>query len=772
MKKIIASYFMLLSLSCLAADRFGVLDSIQLGDRQSELAHHFSGPETEVVKGGRDEFCRRILKPKQESWQSAPMSFQLKVAPDKRNYITVKFWGGDISHDHLLMFIDGRQMGYLHLGDYDILDYEACEPRDAPLSTNPNPQYAGRFTWTTFLLPETATKGKSEIEVSIRAIGRIWGYGNTFEQFQKNVTMDSRGIYGVFIHGDPYFRPDDPARTDIPRPVPRTDIPGVDIDAVKEKVNGELKKSLKANLVHDDWRIPFLAEAWHVSWCAAYRNPEVVNALEQGIDELARLYAKEPEKVVKRGSWIGCAAQAKAVILLEDAFRPGFDEMIDNGSGKKVRRRDLWADLFEASTFQLVRDRRWLANQSQIVDNSGHLNNRATHILNDARGVPLSTTLKFVKESLGILPWSHAVNPDLSPAGKTYPLGPDYRELTKNYLSKELGYVGNYGESTIWASADIYESTIDPHTGKGDPEIYNVMEKAALARTIFRYPGVTAGNHPVMRLEVYIDWRNAHFPGEPAYVGSELDLRTLYYTRNPKLLGCFKDMLKDGYFQDRVADSINPKRRGRPDYCGLLHVPERYAAIVKELPDIKSGMPMRGEDFVFADEEDGVVAVKCGDDVLFAELYWRANRGINNLAKIHYITPKSEHVATIYQEEEFIPSGKYGMEPDWVVYGFRPNRFNYPGGYYKQLNAGMKIPEAEHAEDSTLIGKAEFYRCSYGPYEIGMNNTRRNKTCRFRVPDGGTYRILPQGSIVRSGTSLEVKPGTTIVLCKIEDRNP
>ena len=219
------------------------------------------------------------------------------------------------------------------------------------------------------------------------------------------------------------------------------------------------------------------------------------------------------------------------------------------------------------------------------------------------------------------------------------------------------------------------------------------MERAALARTILRYPGVTVKNHPVMRLEVYIDWRNAHFPGEPTYVGKGLDLRSVYYTGNPQLLAAFKSMLADGYFQDNVAASLRPGKR--PDFVGLLHLPQRYTEIQRKLKDIEPSMPMRGKDFVFTDEEIGVVALKNGTDVFFAELFWRANRGINNLAKIHYLTPEAEQIATIHQEQEFIPSGKYSTEPDWVVYGFRGNRFRYPGGYYRQLKAGMKIPMAE-----------------------------------------------------------------------------
>ena len=80
---------------------------------------------------------------------------------------------------------------------------------------------------------------------------------------------------------------------------------------------------------------------------------------------------------------------------------------------------------------------------------------------------------------------------------------------------------------------------------------------------------MTVDNHPVMRLEVYIDWRNAHFPGEPSYVGKGLDLRTIYYTGNEKLLGCFKEMLADGYFQRMSPRACAPANGPTSSGCSI-----------------------------------------------------------------------------------------------------------------------------------------------------------------------------------------------------------
>lgn len=212
------------------------------------------------------------------------------------------------------------------------------------------------------------------------------------------------------------------------------------------------------------------------------------------------------------------------------------------------------------------------------------------------------------------------------------------------------------------------------------------MERAALARTIFRYPGVTVKNHPVMRLEVYIDWRNAHFPGEPTYVGKGLDLRSVYYTGNPQLLAAFKSMLADGYFQDNVAASLRPGKR--PDFVGLLHLPQRYTEIQRKLKDIEPSMPMRGKDFVFTDEEIGVVALKNGTDVFFAELFWRANRESTIWRKSTISHPKRNRSPRfIRNRSSFLPANTAPNRTGWFMV-FAGTASDIPEGTIASLRLG------------------------------------------------------------------------------------
>jgi hypothetical protein len=63
-------------------------------------------------------------------------------------------------------------------------------------------------------------------------------------------------------------------------------------------------------------------------------------------------------------------------------------------------------------------------------------------------------------------------------------------------------------------------------------------------------------------------------------------------------------------------------------------------------------------DFVFTDEEDGVVALKNGEEILYASLYWRAGNAINFLARVHDAQPSFDRIAVVGEATEFEPSGQ------------------------------------------------------------------------------------------------------------------
>src|SRR5262245_14348118 len=123
-----------------AALAAGVSDSVRFGDEASEAAHGLKAERSAVIKGGLDEPARQLLPLEPAGDYGGRVAFRLKVDPKRPNYITVKFWGSDAGEDRgrLLMFVEGKQLGLRHLGDVDILDILANEPR-----------FPGRFVYKT-----------------------------------------------------------------------------------------------------------------------------------------------------------------------------------------------------------------------------------------------------------------------------------------------------------------------------------------------------------------------------------------------------------------------------------------------------------------------------------------------------------------------------------------------------------------------------------------------------------------------------------------------
>src|SRR5258708_30345162 len=97
-------------------------------------------------------------------------------------------------------------------------------------------------------------------------------------------------------------------------------------------------------------------------------------------------------------------------------------------------------------------------------------------------------------------------------------------------------------------------------------------------------------------------------------------------------------MFEDNQFFALVKERM--KDSGLRVTVGLLPVPDQYD-LLKSQPPSHSRLPMTpGQpDFVFTDEEYGVVALKNGDDILYISPYLRSPNATKFLARVHYTTP-------------------------------------------------------------------------------------------------------------------------------------
>src|SRR5262249_54398041 len=98
-----------------------LLDDLHLADSQSESAHHLTTDRSEVVDGAMGQKARRLLPAGGKAWEGGKMSFTMAVDPERPTYLTVRLWGGDPNPNALILFCEGKQVGYRHLGDVDVL---------------------------------------------------------------------------------------------------------------------------------------------------------------------------------------------------------------------------------------------------------------------------------------------------------------------------------------------------------------------------------------------------------------------------------------------------------------------------------------------------------------------------------------------------------------------------------------------------------------------------------------------------------------------------
>ncbi len=742
-------------------------DTLVFGDTASEQAHGLTAAPgaSDVVDGGAGAKARRLLPPPAGGWEGGALTFDLTVAPAGTTYLTATFWGGDTNPNLLILSCEGKQIGYRHLGDVEILD----------LGTD-DPSWPGRFTVHTTPLPEALTRGRTSVRCEIRATGPIWGYGATFDRYQQPMREPSRGLYRIQSHTDPCVTPDPSPATAPAQPSPAT-TPGPEvIDAVKERCSEECRRLLRRSKPLDQLQLWFLTRAWRIGWTPAFRHEKVPPLTRAGVDALWRSFRRQPEfatadPVVYNKEWFGMALAAESVWLVNEALASHMDEPVTDDAGASLPRRQAWADLFVASRDWLRGHRRAYTNQSMIVDLNIQRLNRCLSVIAPDRALPAATTLRYLREAVGLEPWLGSE----TPTGPARPLGDAFFQVTAKGLTRELGYVGTYGEVQDWVT-HILDSTRPTPGAPGDPDIARQLAKMTAARAIFRHPSLDAEGRPLMRLETRVGWRDVHFPGPATYVQRmSFDAGMFAVTaalRREPFTGWSQQALADGQLFPAVAAQL--QQRGLRVTTGLLDTPDEYTWL-KAQPASTQRLPMSGgmPDFAWADEEAGVVAVKSGTDVFHASLWWRARHGVNRLARIHWLNPQFEQVATVRTTVEFEPAGlTYRRPKDWTNAGFGNGLFRYPGRP-ESAHGGEELPVSripdgvpfKPGQESPFAGRIDLCTLRHGPWWIAMN-----------LSAGRTFTVTPPADVPvdavdliggqprQPGVPFDLPPRTTVVL--------
>ena len=738
-------------------------DILILGNRLSEYKHSLQDSLTETYVGGMGETARRLLPGEQPDWQGGLMRFNMKVDPNVQNYFTVRCWGSESDETMIMLFIEGKQIGYRHLGDYDLL-HRGNGQKPCP----------GRFYYYTVPLPMKYTQSKREVNLEIRAYGKTWDYGNTFEQYQKRMEKPSIGFYKIYIDTDPCFIPDKKEKQGEIKvsQAPIREEPGIEVlTQLKENLSSRINQIMEKKATLGQQEVWLLADAYSVRWTPVYQSPKVVDKVVEGIDKHYESFLKDPtiiysDESVYNGDWMTTCLLARSIRALWGEIKDQMEVPVD-----AVTRREAWSRLMEASLEYGTTHRRHYTNQSMIIDMAIYECNTALLLLNPQRALPEYQTLRYLYESLALAPWLGKETKN----GPEKPLGDNYWQLTDKGLTKELGYVGYYGEVVDWIN-HIYRATSIPGVPfSGDAKIKDQLLRIVNARCNFRYPAVDNEGNRCFRAEAVVGWRDGnHYPGDVIYGdrGIAWDaslLMTAAATLDKKSVGIAQQMLKDNQFFAVVAEKMKDVGNIRA-LQGCLHIPDEYELVSRQ-PAAEFFLPMSQSepDYVFADEEDGVLAVKNGEEILYASLYWRARNAVNNLAKVHYITPVMDRLANVCIETKFEASGMEYTRPDWVNLGFAGTREWYRGIHSAHAGEVLqiaRIPEGvpfKPGDENGYAGRADFYFMKYGKYVIGMNSSM-DKTFEIEVPIAKKVLDLTNNRCEVNQASLQVKPRSTVVL--------
>lgn len=751
------------------------VDMLRFGDKGSEDSHQLQAQFSEPFVGALKQPARRFQPRGGEDWRGGEASFQLRVKPEGQNYLSVKLWGEDISGDQATLFCDGKQLGRRHLGDQEILDQGAKYPV-AP----------GRFHYQTHPLPLALTKGKDHISCRLRVTGPIWRYGGDFAKFQQAMREPSRGFYALIVHTDKMVPLDAVEGMAPARPLKQGDGSAV-LERVKQRIDKAVTDLWKAPAPPSQLEISLLAKAYEQPWSMGYGSPKSLSRVVAGIDAKWVAFQRDPQAVCNdpatpNPDWFGLGLLGEALRLLAGPLQADLDEQIPDARGGSVQRRRALEEMFVYSRDWNKHLRRMYTNQSMIKDLFGiWYGNEGLLAIGSRRADAREQLLPLLQESMGLRPWSGSLDAQgrstwqVGEGDARFTVPHNYFQTTANGLTRELGYVGGYGEVLDWATS-IYEATRPARGQPGDPRIRDQLVKIAQARAFFRYPHWDGHGDRTMRLETAIGWRDIYWPGDAIYAQrpswDSSPLQVAVATGDPKLIGYAQQMFADNQFFESLEHMMEAKHLRAT--IGLIDVIGELAAF-RKLPRQPFKLPMTpgAPDFVFADPEDGVVALKHSGDVLYASLYWRANYGINGLGRVHLVTDRTDRVATVpLDRQEYEPSGQFHQRSHNPHSNGDHLSIRYPDDV-DVWGAGDKQPVAQMpsgvkylpGEDNIYAGRADLYVLTYGPYYIAMNSSK-SKTFDVDLPKraGSAQELVAGIEVPASISQLRLAPGQTVVL--------
>lgn len=841
-----------------------MLDTIIFGNPESESSHAFSAPLSAVEKGELGH-CARIALPTQPvSRFSGEYTFTLKVDPIKQNYISVKMWSGD-NYTPLFLLIDGKQLGYAKCGDYEALNLG--HGNFAPHS----------FFYSTQVIPISYTKGNTSLSVTLRHaqpyddITEV--HGRLFEAFThtdpwidiEGTTLPARALpverYSAGELSAIYISKQREAflkSLELLRRGEKISItkyvesfrqfcmtlfePYCPLESNEEKGEAVFLILNCIDLYVRDYfsDVRSLAYTSHQSDWGGYYGE-----LGQG------LYILEP--LIKNDSVFGAD---KFFSYLDEPFNCGTSNGDFSLCGKGITRKSAWERCFKANFDFASARQSYIYNQTYytyegawkamaglgvlesdfyigdekcrqiLLEALGIAQWRGEHILTDKNGRELDLyhclfhhdrAAVFTNNFLRIVCRGDAVQKTDKNGSfvRRRPYGGNYFPLTHRALTRENGYVGNYGETANYLPEWVYRTW-----NHGDYELSDTILRAALknihARSFMRYQSVDFDGFRVMHMEQATDERNPAMHGKIAYGADINDGRCCLFAS----LKCHMEEHASRYanpswdeykvFADEAVDFLRQQRIDGRLIPKLNNLSSNYNdfRLDRTLPYILSGNPkyclphtdfsLYSEDelascqsthFAWADIDNLTLSLRDGDISIFAQLNLR-NRAYSAVGRAHVRYKNTSHLMQFTTDGLFHTDGRFirpqNVNMDFIYDEEGSNSFFrspsplHEFGAVPQALCGEELPvtfqkgighvlRENFAVDTPYSGYPDIIWTKLGSYFIVFNTTRpsyeNEQTFSVSLPESGVlFDMVSERHITVKNGELSVPPFTCYVL--------
>ncbi|GAB6011318.1 hypothetical protein [Viscerimonas tarda] len=393
------------------------------------------------------------------------------------------------------------------------------------------------------------------------------------------------------------------------------------------------------------------------------------------------------------------------------------------------------------------------------------------------------------------------------------PYGKHYTGITQAGLTRENGYVGNYGETPNYLPEWFYRTLNHP----GDEALNDDILKLALqnlhARSFTRYTSLDERGKRIMRMQQVLDERNAAYPGMYAYATRVSTAKAMHYASlehymaahperyaSPQWNTCWEYAAEAvGFAQQQLMDRQFFSRNNRGGIINVgkydFYLPETYEYITAKragydrFGQVEAGkvhpltdfdyytpgevtklkiQPSDYKQFAWVDVDDMMACVRDGETVI-SGVFNMLNRAFAGNGKIHAQYKNYDQIVQVatrakfqYQDYylrmnspdvDFMTDIKYIFQTPPLALSGEICPITYQPGVGKIVRENFEV-------DNPYSAYPDYLEAQYGDYLFVFNTTRSEygNEQSFEVELPGAYRKKQVLDLV-SGKMLPVKQG-------------